>query len=1197
MIDAGSLSPEQAKLLSDATSAERVRLRNLREAARLRLTEKTETVHSYRGDVRNIDLYLKRLKQQGLVSEIYSRGQGIYEARYGDGTSIWFHPEGQPVPGTEKNIYSDEIASEKVRHFDELPQPLRQFAGKSDLRFVAGEGEGAKLLWKDGRAVVRLGARYDAADLRSVVQEAQRLWIDPKADAKAAPRPVEEKDAWQRAKELEQAVEKLRTETAGQPDQAARQTLAQELERQIPDLALLEQVQSGKAKMIITLVLPGGGPTGVKTMNDRLIGYQLNSTQVIPLRNAIFVSVFSHLPFNAKLGESITVVEQTYKSTTMTTTVGDLPRLQRLMNEGLHRVDEQMFPVLKKALVEGREFWSKELNKYAGDKNNEQYKDAKKRVGNITNLLADLERVGPAGFRFDVQFGMAEVRSGDAKTPGQSYQDALEAKMNATKAAIMARSGNAKGLQEAAGGDTRGQAFDEKSFLAYADEATALHTQIIAAGNVLTLGGRPQQIFTSQRGMLLPNPAILRDVRKGKITKEELPEKEQAQLTRITKYIDHINAFDFFKGFVSAETATALPARMRQAQELLDALREGKNVDVKQLRAMLEQTLSGQVIPQMGESSEAVFYNRSRELSDRILINADIIDLGLDGMLSYARTMHEVSAKRLQGGDLFKASNAANDALVKFKRGAYERVRAIYDTYRQKAIAALEKKAGRTPAEDAALAELRKERDALLLLGGDEITLSLHPALEPYLPEIVASVAQACRGRVAVTRAQTTPEQATSETARIEAHRKAMQGADPAANSLKSLEIEQRKLQQMVEQIADASKRLQAKRLVDELELDMFYADVDAKTGEVRLRRFQNGQLATESEVKQRIEDVKAQLHELYGAPLPLLITPGTSRKKEDEEERALRIVPAVRGGPPPRPASFDFASERLELVAPDAAPKVRASALQNLRQLPLEQSNRLLVELPEGCEAVVSWLARPGMDATLRAFNPEFAVELALRLCREAEVRQLLTGLSPETLRYWYQSGYEKQARGSSVWRFIDFLRNMEKYRGSLTLNSAEQGQEAVAAFSKTTSAYEFSPAQESHQTYLESADAPRRQYQNAGDYLLKMGFKDGRFFTAQMGSARWIFQMVDGQLIRGWIFDGGGDTPQKTIDLRAGLENLKKGLAAVHGKSKDEAEAILRPLVAQFEELKYLRQLRDIDLKAALKVLDDFEVALRKK
>ncbi|APR88410.1 hypothetical protein A7982_13759 [Minicystis rosea] len=435
--------------------------------------------------------------------------------------------------------------------------------------------------------------------------------------------------------------------------------------------------------------------------------------------------------------------------------------------------------------------------------------------------------------------------------------------MNAAKAAVMVRSGGEKAAQDAVGGDARGHMFDERRFLEFAEGVDASRTEILKAGNRLTIDELPMKIFRAEGDELLPNPDVLRDVRKDKIKEEKLDVTERWQLERVKRYMDRINALDYIKRFTREEAAGTLPDRMLEAQEMLDKLRSGKPVEPGDVHEMLTHDLRNELVAQMETGSEVGFYERARTHSDRILLNADIIDFGVDAMRAYAKGMHTISAQQLSGQALFDVAVSVDEPLVVRRREALSDIHRVYETLRQRTMR--DQRTAPNPEKLSALAQLHREGVPLVLFGGDEITLSVHPAMEPYLPELVAAVAEACRGRVAVTRARTDAATADDK-ARVRAHRKAMGQADAAASVLKSFEVALRKLRWRVDEITDPKQRAEAQARVDALKLDQLYADVDDTTGEVKLRRFGSGADVTEAELLGRLADVKRELNKQLGA-------------------------------------------------------------------------------------------------------------------------------------------------------------------------------------------------------------------------------------------------------------------------------------------------------------------------------------------
>ncbi len=110
-----------------------------------------------------------------------------------------------------------------------------------------------------GRWDIRLGDRHVVLDERI-----------------RGPRPLEQATdlkKWKAAREQETALAALEGGTAT-VDQ--RKHLADELRRQVPDIALVDAVRTGTARSVLSIVNPGGGETGIKHMNDELIGQALH---------------------------------------------------------------------------------------------------------------------------------------------------------------------------------------------------------------------------------------------------------------------------------------------------------------------------------------------------------------------------------------------------------------------------------------------------------------------------------------------------------------------------------------------------------------------------------------------------------------------------------------------------------------------------------------------------------------------------------------------------------------------------------------------------------------------------------------------------------------------------------------------------------------------------------------------------------
>src|SRR5262249_15416865 len=162
------------------------------------------------------------------------------------------------------------------------------------------------------------------------------------------------------------------------------------------------------------------------------------------------------------------------------------------------------------------------------------------------------------------------------------------------------------------------------------------------------------------------------------------------------------------------------------------------------------------------------------------------------------------------------------------------------------------------------------------------------------------------------------------------------------------------------------------------------------------------------------------ELTTLNGKPFPnVVVTPKTKKEEEDE----FRIRGAPRPYTPTKAVSPDRADELLTHATPSLGADIRAKALKNLRVLPMETAHSILGQMDAGkVDALVTWLATDGTGELLSAFKPYFLAEFIDVFNANADDnRALILSIAPATLRYWYQSGWEKTTRDNGVKDFLE--------------------------------------------------------------------------------------------------------------------------------------------------------------------------------
>jgi hypothetical protein len=524
---------------------------------------------------------------------------------------------------------------------------------------------------------------------------------------------------WRSAEQQETEVKTLKD--GGKLDPAGREHLATELRRQVPDIGLVDAVRAGDAKTVLSVVVPGGGETGIKAMNDEMIGYGLNSSQLIPERNTIIKAAFERQGFH--------VIDQGYK---MTTLVSNKPASETApaIKAALAEVDLKMKPLLTRVLGEGIAHFQAEQQKLPPKDPNRALIDA--RIDKMTKLRAKI--AANESYHFDFQLGAAEIKGGK----NASYGDILAAEMDASKGAIMARDGAV-----AAGpttGDARAIVYSQADFIAFCKDTIVIKDRLV--GRQLPYDQHQVRVLDGNGNI---NHDLLRAIRKDSY-KEPLTPEQQQTLDELKQYITRVNSFDYVKHFTGDEVRTQ-GAAVEETRALIKKLEGKESIDPDTV-AKIDKILSGG-IPQAGAASEAQFYNRAAKLSKRTVLNADIKDMGLDLFDGYARTMDAVGRGRAQNLD--RASASASDGIVEYKRKAADEF-ARY--YKDELLPKARENAKQLDRQDLVSA-LASEGEPTMLLGGDEITVSLSGAFEELglLPEAVAKLTnpEVANARVAVT--------------------------------------------------------------------------------------------------------------------------------------------------------------------------------------------------------------------------------------------------------------------------------------------------------------------------------------------------------------------------------------------------------------------------------------------------------------
>jgi hypothetical protein len=619
-----------------------------------------------------------------------------------------------------------------------------------------------------------------------------------------------ERAPWERAAEQERALDHLRQ---GELGPGEGELLAQGIESQVPDLAYMREVRAG-AHTIATLLMPGVGRLSTKNMNDHLVGYEINATRVVPGLQKAIADVFTDAGGYANVG-------QTYKSSSFTSTrqstevVAQLPAL-------LPSIDQRARPVLVGAFDAGLE----------------EHKKDPERVRAIREMRAIVDR---DAFQFPLTYGASAI-DGDGSA---TYAEALADRMHATEAALISRTVDEPPMEGVAPGE-RGQGYDPAVFQRFCQEAEAIRDRIKASGNRLSYGDARHIVFVAGPTGEVPNAEVIADYRRDNI--REPREAETFALFR--QYMHHINAFDYLKEFTGRE-AGAIEQRINEALPIVEALRNGASVDPATVSSLLhDHPSTGAEDPQADTASAALFYESARQRRDRIVVRGDIRGLGVTLAQDYAATMQRAAQP---GADLDDLALRANDGVVEFKRRAVAQLRAIYHRLQPQVVAA-----ARTRGDEQTARDVDLELEPLFLLGGDEITISLHASFDDLVPQFVAALQdpEGARARVGISRTQ----DAAGATDSRDSHIVAFGQADKTQSRVKHYEDRHRHLLQLVANIADPARREQGQQRVDGLRLGDLYGEYNER---VVLKHSSDGTAEEDADLEARCNEVEAELRRL----------------------------------------------------------------------------------------------------------------------------------------------------------------------------------------------------------------------------------------------------------------------------------------------------------------------------------------------
>jgi len=632
---------------------------------------------------------------------------------------------------------------------------------------------------------------------------------------------------WEHSEQLRTALR-----NRGRPAGKDRQGLANALLRQVSTVELFRQVvELPKLKVkdvtLYVILFPGEGRdnTGIKDLNDKVIGYEYNQ-KFIEARIQKISEVFWDKPTTPP--PRFATVGADYK----TALVLALGKSRVDFKNGLAELDKKLQHELLVILDQAE-------------------KDPATDKAKIPEIKKTRKAVERKGYKFDFYYGAAPLNSQTRSVLERSFLMVTEALKGAGIARMIAKSRTAatklgRGLARSLKSDpdkydNRGKAFDHGAFIRVLKIAGDIKDKIVRNAAWLYIWVDKVWtvcLFEYRRNVFVMNPDVVRDARKKKLERPGIKQGmkykkyflEQKDL--LEGWLVAINALDYIKDFLTSEFKKAfLQYHMLalEAFEELQAKHDGEGVKWARLEKLLTRDMrqGPSPIPIHGRSSEFLFYANASDNEAQIFLSMDIRDLGIHVALLCDWWAGWIEVQQQRGVQLMMETFKVSDLINARRRVTYDAVvKAFRDVFPRTNSSSGVREASK--AFDGTLSQDDRpgsfEDSVQVMLGGDEIFVAAHPCYTAFICEIVGALRRAefegipldMRTGVAFSRARKGRNQ---KRANWEAHDQGHAMATRIMDELKKYERAHRRMERLIEKLeANPKKDKLAPPLRKELE-------------------------------------------------------------------------------------------------------------------------------------------------------------------------------------------------------------------------------------------------------------------------------------------------------------------------------------------------------------------------------------------
>ena len=575
----------------------------------------------------------------------------------------------------------------------------------------------------------------------------EQALIDPVYRADPGDEPSE---IWAYAQRLREIIERR-----GDPSFPDRRFLTVAVLNQLQTLGLYREIKLARSAVkqsgtkppldLYVLLFPGEGRdnTGIKDLNDKVLGYKITS-DFIKKRQKAIATLFWDV---ATTGPRYVNVGQDYK----TASIVAYGKARQNFADDLVKLDAQLRQDLLDSL----------------DKAEKDPADDKQRA-EITKLKIILEK--DKKYKFDFLFGAFSFDP----TQNRSEIDATflvltQALKGAGIGRFVSKASTQKSKearkvalgtgvkQDAKKLDIRGKAFGLDAYRKTTNAADRIKTFMSTPYN----RDRPYDYinilvdqvwdwaFLYYRKLWSGNPDVIRDARKKLLVppkvKQGVKYTFKAQVELLELWLVALNELDFVKDFLLSEFRKELVIYHELCYAAFTQLRDLRTpIDWNRLEKILthDLRLTERPVIVQGTTSEYQFYAYSADHDQQIVFTMDVRDLGVEVALWYELSSWIILEDKLSDIKLLEETIESTKPIVQRKRATYDAVVAIMAKYFNQLRLAPAK--GELAAQKAFETGVRARafppnfKEAVqVMLGGDEVFVAAHPYFAHHVVDII----------------------------------------------------------------------------------------------------------------------------------------------------------------------------------------------------------------------------------------------------------------------------------------------------------------------------------------------------------------------------------------------------------------------------------------------------------------------------